>query len=172
MKRIVFILMSVILSQFANAQSSRDRDRVYLQVAGLVENEIYTREEIIKLLGEPDTLYYADMSDYLVFSYNEPGDFFSTNQSFGFRELRNGTCRFEQIHISSSRYEINKGIKVGSHVAELFNLPGFFRHDKEHRKINWYGGANSIDGESWAYTFYFIYNEDGIIEYISTDYLP
>ncbi len=166
MKRIMFVLLIGIVSQLGYAQNLEED--VYLSVNGLVKHEKYTREEVVKALGEPDTLTSAEYNDYIYFDYMKPDmDCDMDVQSFGFDKTEDGMYMLEDVNITSDTYVLNEGIKIGSHISEIWKLPGWFSNDIDRKdgggSVRWSGYHKAPVYEGWAYTIHFVYNEDGII---------
>ena len=155
MKRIIILLAVCLLGTTAYAQNDGTEDSVeIISINGLELGGVYTREEIFAALGgQPDEIYHdEEFPDFYNYIYGQDVFTQRDNQFYG-------------GEISSSRFYISKGIRVGDSIESINKLNGICTPG-EYDKSIYEGGVRWMtrNKESWDWQkVIFYYNSQGKI---------
>ena len=177
MKYFKIILAAVTFSLFSAALHAQ------ISINGLIMNEFYTEEEIIEILGTPDSIAYA-IEGYIYFRYQEEketqqnisvpiGDKVELpdNESIdyiGFDKWQGKEgLHFANYIINTKRFSFNNKFWVGDPISKVKAEGGQFLDRKNKNGggcLTWAGGGDVDSGPiEWIVCPRFYYDENGII---------
>ncbi len=155
MKQIIILLAVCLLGTIAYTQNDNIEDSVeIISINGLELGGVYTREEIFAALGgQPDEIYHdEEFPDFYNYIYGQDVFTQRDNQFYG-------------GEISSSRFYISKGIRVGDSIESINKLNGICTSG-EYDKSIYEGGVRWMtkNKESWDWQkVIFYYDSQGKI---------
>ncbi len=175
MKRIFSVCILVMTMLLATYPiTAQEYDFSHTMVNGLKIYHLYTYEEIVDALGEPDeidTLYVTDPQIIFVYNtdvYSEYGHML--RDSFGFYTTEDGKYHFVDIGIYSKAFLINGFMKVGDTLDKLQEMGGAFKYYHEDDGsicVVWQAGGTPGEEYEWMCLPHFYLDQDGKLSYVS-----
>ena len=167
----------------AAAQDTLQYDFSSVSINGLDTYKIYTREQIIEALGEPDE---EDNVIYKYFVYRTTmvmapatGDFSLSDvraakkvtDEFGYYDDGNDSIKICVFTLYSDKFTINNYIRVENPVSKVYDMGGKTLEEEDRSRIYW--APECSPDEPWIeWDCYpaFYYDENGIITEIELYY--
>lgn len=183
MKDLSKLIISIIaVAALATAMTSDLKAQV---IGGLMMNKVYTTEEIVSVLGAPDTIRW---DCYFFFEYTEDrpeqaastqvtgeaGPYYARPKTDQIGFTREGEDRwyFYCYYIYTDRFDYNGKIRIGDHISKIREMDCYIREEKYDDSAKYAGvihlGPEKDSGidESrieWMCCPTFRYDENGII---------
>ena len=167
----------------AAAQETQQYDFSSVSINGLDTYKIYTREQIIDALGEPDE---EDNVIYKYFVYRTAmvmapasGDFSlsdvkaarKVSDGIGYDYIGNDSVKICVFTLNSDRFAVNDYVRVGDPVSKVYDMGGKTLEEEDRSRIYW--APECSPDEPWIeWDCYpaFYYDENGIITEIELYY--
>ena len=167
----------------AAAQDTLQYDFSSVSINGLDTYKIYTREQIIDALGEPDE------EDNVVYKYlvyhttmvmaPASGDFSlsdvkaakKVSDGIGYSDVGKDSIKICVFTLCSDRFAVNDYIRVGDPVTKVYDMGGKTLEEDDRRRIYW--APEGRPDEPWIeWDCYpaFYYDDNGIITEIELYY--
>ena len=184
MKTLTRLLALTAASAFAVlSTTAQEHDFSSVCINGLDTYKIYTREQIIDALGEPDE------EDNVVYKYlvyhttmvmaPASGDFSLSDvraaknvvDDFGYSDVGKDSIKICVFTLNSDRFAVNGYIRVGDPVTKIYDMGGKTLEDNDRHRIYW--APEGRPNEPWIeWDCYpaFYYDENGIITKIALYY--
>ena len=167
----------------AAAQDTLQYDFSSVSINGLDTYKIYTREQIIDALGEPDE------EDNVVYKYlvyhttmvmaPASGDFSLSDvraaknvvDDFGYSDVGNDSIKICVFTLYSDRFAVNDYVRVGDPVSKVYDMGGQTLEEEDRSRIYWAPeGSPDEPWIEWDCYPAFYYDENGIITEIELYY--
>lgn len=167
----------------AAAQETLQYDFSSVSINGLDTYKIYTREQIIDALGEPDEEDNV-IYNYLVYRTTmvmapASGDFSLSDvraakkvtDEFGYYDDGNDSIKICVFTLYSDRFAVNDYIRVGDPVSKVYDMGGKTLEEEDRSRIYWAPeGSPEEPWIEWDCYPAFYYDENGIITEIELYY--
>lgn len=167
----------------AAAQDTLQYDFSSVSINGLDTYKIYTREQIIDALGEPDE---EDNVIYKYFVYRTTmvmapatGDFSLSDvraakkvtDEFGYYDDGNDSIKICVFTLYSDRFAVNDYVRVGDPVTKVYDMGGQTMEEEDRSRIYWAPeGSPDEPWIEWDCYPAFYYDDNGIITDIELYY--
>ena len=167
----------------AAAQDTLQYDFSSVSINGLDTYKIYTREQIIDALGEPDE------EDNVVYKYlvyhttmvmaPASGDFSLSDvraaknvvDDFGYSDVGNDSIKICVFTLYSDRFAVNDYVRVGDPVSKVYDMGGKTLEEEDRSRIYWAPeGSPDEPWIEWDCYPAFYYDNNGIITKIELYY--
>ena len=167
----------------AFSTTAQEHDFSSVSINGLDTYKIYTREQIIDALGEPDE---EDNVIYKYFVYRTTmvmapatGDFSLSDvraakkvtDEFGYYDDGNDSIKICVFTLYSDRFAVNDYVRVGDPVSKVYDMGGKTLEEEDRSRIYWAPeGSPDEPWIEWDCYPAFYYDENGIITEIELYY--